>query len=365
MTPRAFAACFVAMLGAVVPACIFDEKLKHDYGVVPQALDDGWEIATPESVGLSSDTLAQIHAELLREDRFVGSLGMLVVKDGKLVWETYLRTPADRDHVHHIQSATKSVTSVLFGMVRDDGLVGSADLDRTIGDLFPDKMSGLDPAKQGITLRELLTMRSGIAFDNSDFSGEMYTDKPNDQLRYILDKPLYAPPGTRFYYRDADPQIVGYAMQRLTGITARAFAAARLFAPLGITDYDWESAPDGTTMAPHGLHLRPRDLAKFGQLVLDGGTWRGTRLVSKDWIDQSTSAQVTSLVNGPNGTPYPFGYYWWITSHGASAWGHGGQYVLIVPPMNMVLVHIALPDTNDMDGDQLNDFLRLVKPLFL
>jgi CubicO group peptidase (beta-lactamase class C family) len=152
-------------------------------------------------------------------------------------------------------------------------------------------------------------------------------------------------------------------MQRLTGRTERALGVEWLFGALGITDYDWESGPDGVTMAAHGLHLRPRDLAKIGQLVVDGGAWQGRPIVSKDWLDRMTAAEVTSTTNDPNGIPFPYGYYWWIVPGGASGWGHGGQYVLLQPAKRLVLVHIALPDTSDMDGDNLNDFLRLVGPL--
>ena len=350
-----------AVVVLVTNGCWFDGQLKHDFGVVPVPSDDGWEIGTPESVGLSPEALRGIHRVLLEEERFPGSLGMLVIKDEKLVWETYLRTPLDRDRYHHIQSVTKSVTALAFGIARDDGLFPS--LDTTIADLFPEKMAGLDARKPAITLRHLFTMSSGLDFDNADFSVEMWVDKPADPLRYILDKPLYAAPGTVFRYRDVDPQVVGYAIQRRLGISERDFVVQRLFAPLGIRDYSWESGSDGVSLAAHGLHLRPRDLAKIGQFVLDGGIWKGTRIVSQAWVDQMTSAQTTSSTPGPDGTFFRYGYYWWVVPNGVSAWGHGGQFVLLQPAQRLVIVHIALPDTADLDGSHLRDFVRLVAPL--
>jgi CubicO group peptidase (beta-lactamase class C family) len=350
-----------AVVALATTGCWLEGKLKHDFGVVPVGLDDGWELDTPENVGLPSEALREIHEVLLEEERFPGSLGMLVIKDGKLVWEAYLRTRRDRDHYHHIQSVTKSVTSLAFGIARDDGLFPS--LDTTMADLFPEKMAGLDARKHAITLRHLLTMSSGLDFENVDFSMEMWIGKPSDPLRYILDKPLYAAPGTVFRYRDADPQLLGYAIQRRVGTSERALVAQRLFAPLGIQDYSWESGIDGVSLAAHGLHLRPRDLAKIGQLVLDGGEWRGRTLISKEWIAQMTSAQTISPTRDENGKFFDYGYYWWMVPNGASAWGNGGQFVLVQPARRLVIVHVAYPDTADMDGSHLRDFLGLLAPL--
>lgn len=352
----------LCLAAALTTACVFDGELKHDLGVVPERLDDGWEIATPESVGVSSGALERIHSTLLREDRFVGSLGMLVVKDDKLVWETYLRSRADRDHVHHVQSVTKSVTSLIFGIARDRGFFPS--LDEPLSALFPDEMHGLDPSKHAITLEQLLTMSAGIHFPNTDFSVDTWTYHHDDPLRFILERPLDATPGERFEYTDADPQLIGYAIQRRTGASERALAERWLFGPLAITDYLWDEGPsDGVTMAAHGLHLRPRDLAKLGALVLDRGTFRGERVVSADWVDRMTTSHVTSDVQDPGGKPFEYGYYWWLFSGGFSAWGNGGQYVLVAPSQHLVVVHIALPDTADMDGSRLGDFVALVAPL--
>ena len=351
-----------ALHALLATGCLLDGNLKHENPTVPAPLDDGWEIAAPETVGISLAALAAIHAELLREDRYVGTLGLLVVKDGKLVWETYLRSTADRDSYHHLQSATKSVTSLVLGIVRDD--LGGPSLDTRIESLFPAEMAQVEAPKREITLRDVLTMRSGIAFDNQDFSMEMWVGRPRDGLRYILAKPLYAAPGTRYYYRDADPQLIGYAIERLAGgRREHEIAAERLFAPLGIRDVYWQTGRDGVSLAAHGLHLRPRDLAKLGQLVLDGGEWRGRRIVSRAWLEESTAAHVDSDVARPEGGTYPYGYYWWVVPGvGFAASGHGGQFVLVVPARRMVLVQIALPDA-DLNGSSLPEFLALVRPL--
>lgn len=362
----------MALLTCAALGCMFDEPLKHDLGIVPEQLDDGWEIASPESVGLSSEALAHIHRTLLREDRFVGSLGLLVIKDGKLVWETYLRTPRDRDRYHHVQSVTKSVVSVVFGQARDRGYFDS--LEQSLGDLFPERMRGLDPKKSVITLEHLLTMRSGIEFDNLHFNIEMYTFDRADRLRYILEKPLYAEPGLEFRYRNADPQILSYAVQRVTGASVRALAESWLFQPLSIRDFYWQDGPDGATIAGNGLHLRTRDLAKIGQLVLDGGVWRSQRVISEDWIDRMASVHVdcrsTSSTKPelpcslPNSDlEFPYGYYWYVMPDHISGVGTGGQFLFIDFAERLVLVHVALPNTVSMHGSTLSDFLALVREL--
>lgn len=342
------------------PGCWFDGELKHDTGVAPEELDDGWDLDRPENVGLSSAVLDDIHRELLREDRFRGVLSFLVVKDGRLVFETYLRRREDQRHFNHIQSVTKTVTSLLFGIAVDRGDVPP--LETRVGEMFDEESRGLGADKRGITLEHLLTMTSGLTFDNEVFSVEMWVERPENPIRHILAKPLYAQPGEQFYYRDADPQLVGYAMERFTGQTERELAEATLFRALGIENYYWDSGPDGVQMAAHGLHLMPRDLAKLGQLVLDRGVWQGERVVSEQWLNEATSAHVLSEVTY-RGNPVPYGYYWWIVPDvGFAMWGHGGQFVVIVPEANLVLVQTAFPDS-DLPGSALPDFLELVRPL--
>jgi len=356
--PRFAAIC----LGLLLSSCLFDEPLKHDLGVVPEPLADGWSIATPESVGLSAEALSRIHTVLLREDRFVGTLGMLVVKDGKLVWETYLRSRADRDQYHHVQSVTKSVTALVFGAAQDRGYF--SDLSQNTGQLFADEMSGLEPIKATITLQQLLTMTSGLDFDNLDFDLEMYTFHHSDPLRYILEKPMYAAPGVRFYYRNADPQLISYALQRVTGQSERALAERWLFEPLGIVDYYWQAdQDDGSTVAGNGLHLKARDLAKLGQLLLDHGQWHGRSVISQTWLDEMTEARLASDFHDLDGQPIPYGFYWYVVPSGFAAWGNGGQYLFVDPARQMVIVQIALPDTAGLDGSTLAEFLDLVREL--
>jgi len=349
-------------LVAALCGCLFDKDFKHDGPTTPEQLGDGWEIATPQSVGLNPQSLAAIHKVLLDPERFVGALAFLVAKDGRLVFETYLEKLADRDHVHHLQSTTKSFTSLVLGIARDQGWFPG--LDTPVCNIVPEHCQGLDPRKLSITIDDLLTMRSGLDIENDSFSVEMWIDNPSDPIRYLLDKPLYADPGAEFRYRDADPQLVSYALQQLSGRTEESLAAEYLFAPLGIVDWYWDNGGHGETMGAHGLHLRPRDLAKMGQMMADGGTWNGTQVISADWHDLSTTWKVD-----PAGHPrLGYGYYWWTVpeANGYSTWGHGGQYAFVVPAQRLVMVLVSMPDTNDdsLHGGVLEEFVDLTRPLW-
>ena len=361
---RAPAALALAVMVASA-GCWLDQPYKHRNTTVPEQLADGWTVSTPESVGIDPTVLAAIHDEILREDRYFGILGLLVVKDGRLVFETYTRSVDDRDLKHALQSATKSVTSLVLGAARDRGAV--PELDTTLCSIVADACAGIEPAKLEITLDHLLTMRSGIEFDNSTFSLEIMVDRPSDPLRYILQKPMYASPGEQFYYRDADPQLVSYALQRLTGRTLESLGAEYLFAPLGITDWFWDSVPGGASTGAFALHLRPRDFAKLGQMMLDGGRWDGAQVVSSEWCSLATTPHADTGEGGPD-NPRSYGYYFWIPTTPVSFafWGHGGQFVLVVPGKNLVLVQVALPDTSgdDLHGGMPEDFIGLTRPLW-
>jgi CubicO group peptidase (beta-lactamase class C family) len=350
--------------GFALCACLPDAEYKHRGPTQPEQLADGWEISTPEAEGLDPNVLAEIHEQLLREDRNFGTLGMLVIKNGKLVWETYLRRASDRDHINHIQSVTKSVTSLALGLARDDGLF--PDLNASLGELMPRKLDGLDPRKRDITIEHLLTMRSGIDFDNDVFSVEILVDKPRDPLRYILEKPLFAVPGEVYRYRDADPQLLAYLIEQESDQLESALVEERLFEPLGIRDYYWEHGPDGATQGAHALHLRPRDLAKIGQLLLDRCSWGGQQIVSAEWCALATRAHVTPQETGHVQEPLGFGYYFWVLTdrEAFAGWGHGGQFILAVPDQRLLMVQIARPDSDDLHGSTLEDFVALTAPLW-
>ncbi len=279
----------------------------------------------------------------------------MVARHGRLVVEAYTRDESDRARKRNIQSATKSVTSLVFGIARDHGYFD--DLDQPLAASLSESYAW-DQEKRDITLRHLLTMTSGIAFDDDDFTVEILIDRPPDPVAHILQKRMYAEPGDSFYYRDADPHLLSAAVSHVTGETVEEIARRELFEPLDITDVHWEADGTGTTMGPFGLFLRPRDRAKLGELVLRRGRWGARQLVSEAWIDESTSAQV--MADDP---PTPYGFYWWIVPEldAFTALGHGGNYIFVAPEPELVIVLESLPHANADAGAPLDRFLRLAR----
>lgn len=341
-----------------VSGCILDPELKVQSDTHPVDIGDGWTISAPAAEGFDEAALGDAFAWFYADTAYFNAVSLLIARNGKLIAEAYARSARDRGVKRNVQSVTKSVTSLVFGIARGDGLF--PDLDQTLYSILPDAFDQ-EVEKRQITLRHLLTMRSGILFDNDDFTTEIVRNRPHDQARYILSKALYNSPGAEFYYRDADPQLLSSAVERVTGRTLEAIATERLFGPLGITDYFWEANVDGTSFGPFGLFLRPRDLLKIGQLALQDGEWEGQQIVPQEWIVQSTAAQTqTPQVNAD------YGYYWWVVPEldAFTASGHGGQFVFVVPADALVIVMTSLPSSDgDVVGTTLDRFLPLVRKI--
>jgi CubicO group peptidase (beta-lactamase class C family) len=343
--------------------CISDAPFKFEGSTVPQQMNDGWQIASPEDVDINQAALNEVYKNFVSQDHYLNAISLLVVKNNKLVFEAYCRSAGDRDRYGHVMSVTKSVTSLVFGIVKSEGFIDS--LGQRLYDIMPDKFPS-DVQKRSITLQHLLTMKSGLAFDNDDFSVEIFADKPDDPVKYILKKPMYAAPGERYYYRDCDPQLISYAVERLTNQTLAQWAKERLFEPLGIVDYYWGSDDKGSTMGAFGLYLKPRDMAKIGQMVLEHGRWKGVQVVDSDWVAISTQKQVETGDHATEPYIYHYGYYWWIIPrwNAIAAWGSGGSYIFIMPDKELVIVMTSMPDVDgDLFNQNLPSFEELISPL--
>jgi CubicO group peptidase (beta-lactamase class C family) len=344
--------------------CVQDAPFKFNYTTIPEQMNDGWQVASPEDMKISRTALDHVFNDFTSEDQYFNAKSLLVIKNGKLVFEAYCSSLQDRDRYAHVASVTKSVTSLVLGILRSEGYFAS--LDQTLYSIMPEKFM-TDKVKRSITIHQLLTMTSGIAFENDVFAVEIHGDKPDDPIKYILKKPMYASPGEKFKYRDCDPYLIGYAIQRLTGRSEESWAKERLFDPLGIKDYYWLTDHAGTTTGPYGLHLKPRDMAKIGQMVLDNGRWKGNQIVDMSWISISTQKQVATNDQAESHV-YDYGYYWWILPKwkAFTAWGHGGNFIFIAPEKNMVIVMTSMPDVDDdVVGTLLDDFEELIQPLLV
>ena len=300
------------------------------------------------STASPSGALATL-VEDVRQGRF-GTVGALLVLRGEsLLGEHYFRGQA-RDTLLPIYSVTKSVTSLLAGLAIADGRIPSVNVPLSV--LLPDygPLLMADARRERITLRDLLTMQAGIAWD--EFAAP-YDDPRNpvgrmlaspDWVTYVLGQPMARPPGEAFVYNSGVSVVLGEAVARAIGRPLREFAQERLFSPLGIPAPIWHYGPRDVANSGGGLSMRAVDLLAIGRLVRDRGRHGPARIVAEDWIDESTSPVTSSSF----GTRY--GYQWWRlgpdggfdpTRSVIAAIGWGGQSIVILPDDGIVAVTTA------------------------
>lgn len=238
------------------------------------------------------------------------------------------------DRAHDIKSASKSVLSALVGIALERELLPG--LDATLADLLPERAANLPAAKRAITLRDLLSMRSGLASTSGEHYGAWVSN--GNWVAAALARPLTAEAGTDFTYSTGNSHLIAAALQRAVGEDLLAWGRRVLFDPVGIGVHGWMTAPEGVRFGGNGFRITPRDLGRFGSLYAAGGVWREERLIPADWIGESTR---------PHAEGWPdrygrFGYLWWIppgAPPGAfTAVGFGGQFCYVVPRRGIVVV---------------------------
>ena len=324
----------------------------------PKELDDGWRIEKPESVGLDGAQLCNIADGLKASNANIHAV--VIVRHGKLVFEQYFtghdspwgepdgQFSFDATTRHDMRSASKSVTSLLVGIAIDRKLIASAD--EPVVKFFEDYSSLKTKGWDIITLRHLLTMSSGIKWDENLPWTDPKNDEPHlgsdpDPTRYVLAKPIAAPPDTVWNYNGGGTDLLGSVIERVSGKRFDAFAREVLFQPLGITDWTWKTYPKNGKLSPAaGLRLRPRDAAKIGQLMLAHGRWNDRQIVSADWIAQTMVPRFQAI--GYFGGSMFYGYQWWqgrTLSDGTdvkwiAAMGLGGQRIIVVPDHDLVVM---------------------------
>ncbi|MCP4542198.1 MAG: serine hydrolase [Chloroflexi bacterium] len=325
---------------------------------MPGQTDDGWQTASLDEVGIDQEKVGQA-INRIHNGAYENVHSILIVKDGKLAFEEYFDghtfaynddqhrgelVDFDMDTTHNLASVTKSFTSALVGIAIDRGFIQG--VDEKIFAFFPDYANLNDERKDEITLEHLLTMTSGLEWNEMELA---YSDINNDLIQlfrvsdpieYILAKPIISEPSTEWYYNGGNTNLLGKVIREATGQRMDDFAAEYLFAPLGITDYEWDHINLDMIHASGNLKLRPRDMAKFGYLFLSGGVWNGEQIISQEWVETSTKEHIST----PWGDGY--GYQWWLkTYHYGSALvdsfyavGWGGQRIIVFPSLDMVLV---------------------------
>ena len=323
----------------------------------PAVMADNWPVVAQVQSGVDPKQLCAM-IDWLDGLKGANVHSVLVVRRGKLVFEHY-RTGADErrgssigaitfgpDVKHDLRSVSKSVTSLLVGIALDRKLIAS--LDAPVYRFFPEFDDLRSEARDRITLRHLLTMSSGLEWDENI----PYTDPANSEIRMIFapdpfrfawEQKLVTPPGESYNYNGGSTELLGRIVQKVSGQSLEQFAKANLFEPLGITDFEWSVNPSGFAAAASGVRLRPRDMARLGQLLLQRGKWDGRQIVSETWIGDATATQIAGS------QLYFYGYQWWLgrslVNQKELTWtagvGLGGQRVFVVPSLDLVVVVTA------------------------
>jgi CubicO group peptidase (beta-lactamase class C family) len=230
---------------------------------------------------------------------------------------------------------TKSFIATLVGIAADQGAI--PDLGKTVVSYFPERtFAASGPRKSALAVKDLLTMSSGLDWQEGDSTyREMYYSA--DWVQYVLDIPMIAEPGKTFRYCSGCSHLLSAILQQATGQNPRDFAEQYLFAPIGLREAAWETDAQGIPIGGWGLRLTSRDMARLGYLYLNGGNWNGKQIVSREWVETSTSRQIET------GGDLDYGYQWWIyPSHGAyAALGRAGQTILVAPDLDLVVVTTA------------------------
>ena len=323
-----------ALLLLCLPACAAGEE--EAYWPAEE-----WRTSTPEKQGMDSGRLEEMMALIDEKDIHYDSV--LVVKDGHLVFEEY-RNGYDEDRKHHLQSTTKSISSLLIGTLFQRGLLES--VDQKMVDLFGDyEIENMDERKQAITLEHLLTMTDGMDWHERDYPyedpnnslGQMW--QSSDALQHILDTPMREEPGQTWSYNSGTSMLLGGIIEGLTGEDLLKYSREALFTPLGIESLRWDSTKSGHYHTDGGLYLTPRDMARIGYLALREGNWNGEQIVPAEWIEQSTQDYLPDDDTG-------YGYQWWTLPGGVfTTRGHYEQLIYVVPETDMVVVFTGyVPD---------------------
>lgn len=310
---------------------------------------DDWKVSTPAEQGLDPMLVAELYLDATGLEKLYG---LLVIKSGRLIAEGYFNEGAI-DQKDILQSATKSYTSALVGIALDQGCLSS--VDQKMMDFFPEFADRVtDPRKEQITIRQMLQMRAGYPWEETDpdyWDALVY----GKYLPLIVDFPLVSDPGTEFHYSNLTSHWLGVIVARACDTDLESFAQEHLFAPLDAEAGEWIQDRDGYYIGLGELRFTPRHAAKFGLLYLNDGEYEGKRVVSADWVEESLQAYSESITSGGIEAgevgrylrDVGYGYQWWSASAGDHhfdyAWGHGGQLIILLDDLDMVVVVTSYP----------------------
>lgn len=334
----------------------------------PQQLPDGLRSATLASVGMARAPLEELmHRTLTGE--YQSADAVLVARHGKLVFEEYTYG-SSREHLHTLQSATKSIASLLVGTAVDRGEIRN--VDQPVYELLGNYAGrAWIEQRYPIRLRDVLSMSAGLRWNNLSSGGVAGSDDLQmavspDIVGYVLDRPYDGPANGQFLYNSGLSILLGAIVQEAARQDTARVAEQRLFGPLGIERYKWLRHTSGMVHSGGGLFLRARDVLKIGQLVLDQGKWHGKQIISSSWIQDSSTPhshggeleQRRKRYAEEYGYPdaeYLYGYQWWLIPveyrgrvlRTITAWGNGEQWMVVIPELDLVAVLLSSDAAND------------------
>jgi CubicO group peptidase (beta-lactamase class C family) len=306
----------------------------------PPMLNDGWEVSDPASEGIETDRIHTFIKNLHANHKNIHSV--LIIRNNKLVSESYF-AGWHRERLHTLRSASKSFISTLTGIAADKGYLT---IDQKVFDFFPEYAHLRNSEKEIIEIKHLLTMTSGLKWDEKTYvydrvrNDELALDASDDRLGYILGKEMESSPGEKFVYNSGGPFLQAEILRRVTGEDIYVYSEKHFFKPLGITNFFWRKERDGQIPAAGPLFLCPRDMAKLGQLFLDGGKWKGTQIVSPEWVSEASATFIGNELSQAG-----YGYNWWTARETINdqqvriymARGNGGQFIFVIPDLNAVV----------------------------
>ena len=335
----------------------FISNTKNDYTYsIPDSNKDSLHCASLDDVEIDPYHITEFIKKIK-----IGQHGdihsMLIYREGKLVLEEYFAlnglisgdfiNETYRKKAHQLSSVTKGILSMVSGIAIEQGYI--TDVNEPIINHLIQYANSFSDGKERIQIKHLLTMSSGWAWNQFNYS---WNDKRNDAanmykckdvVKYVLERPMNAKPGIKFNYTNGEPTVMGVILGNACGMEVDKFTESHLFHPLGIMEYKWTRYPDGTLETDGGLKLSSRDLLKIGILMLNSGIWQGKRIISENWISESTKSRISlSLLRG-------YGYYWnnmkysfrGNSENAIFIPGSGGQFLVVFPSLDMVIVFTA------------------------
>ncbi len=290
---------------------------------------NGWKTKNPDRLGMNGDLIDAMLEEIDQSGLDID--GLVVVHQGFIVLEEYYHVYKEQT-LHETYSVTKSVISALIGIALQQGCIES--IEDPVLDYFPEHEFLDEGGQKGfISIKDLLTMSSGLAYDPD----EMYAS--SDWAKYTLDQPLIYPPGSTWFYSNGGPQVLSALISNACEMDTVDFADRYLFKPLGITDYKWQRGVNSHPNGSWGLELTPRDMAKIGYLYLHDGIWNGKQILPPDWVTLSTTRLYHRVPDPLEPWYLYYGFLWWIHIDGFyAAHGYKGQFIYLAPEHDMVVV---------------------------